>query len=249
MRSRVIPLVCVLVGGGGCVDGVIAGDPTVTDDMSADAGEPEADASFGDMELDPLGFAEDPPTWIDAGVEPDARSAEPPPFDGYRLPFRCGKTVRVSQGNNTSFSHQGRSRYAYDFAIARGTVLRAMARGRVVNADSSTRPGDRCFDGGGPECRNEANYVRIRHPDGKITAYWHLNRADVHRGDWVEAGDRIGRSGSSGYSTGPHAHIVRERNCDSIACQSIRLRFRDVRGDGMPDSGEQVTSGNCPRTE
>jgi hypothetical protein len=168
------------------------------------------------------------------------------PFDGFRLPFRCGKTVRVSQGNNTSFSHQGRSRFAYDFAVDRGTRLFAMAPGRVVDAESGTRPGDACYDGGGPECRDYANYVRIRHSDGSITAYWHLNRALVGRGDRVAMGDLIARSGNSGYSTGPHTHVVREENCGYIACQSIRLRFLDVGGDGQPDTGDRVTSGNCP---
>lgn len=29
-------------------------------------------------------------------------------------------------------------------------------------------------------------------------------------------------------------------------CQSIPLKFVDVAGDGVPNTGETVTSGNCP---
>lgn len=251
-----------------CADTMLDGEyDTVVAGEASDAGM-YADAGFDDAPgagevPGPHGMAEapqmdevpDPPIDEPApDTEPapdmDPAPSGPPrglvPFNGFRLPFRCGKTVRVSQGNNTSFSHSGRSRYAYDFSVPRGTVLRAMAPGRVVNAVSRTRPGDACFNGGGPECRNAANYVRIKHSDGSITAYWHLNKALVSRGDRVARGDRIGRSGSTGYSTGPHTHIVREQNCSSIACQSIRLRFRDVGGDGRPNTGQTVTSGNCP---
>jgi len=185
--------------------------------------------------------------WVECADEEEMeRTRGLIPFDGYRLPLGCGREARISQGNNTSFSHQDRSRWAYDISLPRGTALHAMAPGRVVNASSRTRPGDPCYNGGGSGCRDAANYVRIKHSDGTITAYWHINRALVARGDKVAQGDPIARSGNTGYSTGPHAHIVRERDCDSIACQSVRMRFLDVRGDGMPNSGQTVTSGNCP---
>ncbi len=68
----------------------------------------------------------------------------------------------------------------------------------------------------------------------------------MSRGDRVAMGDRIGKSGNTGYSTGPHVHVDREDNCSSIGCQTRRLRFLDVGGDHMPDTGDRVTSGNCP---
>jgi len=34
------------------------------------------------------------------------------PFDGFRLPLACGMSARISQGNNTTFSHQGLSAWA-----------------------------------------------------------------------------------------------------------------------------------------
>jgi murein DD-endopeptidase MepM/ murein hydrolase activator NlpD len=37
--------------------------------------------------------------------------------------------------------------------------------------------------------------------------YAHLSQVGVRVGQWVEAGQRIGRMGSSGEATGPHLHF------------------------------------------
>jgi len=174
----------------------------------------------------------------------------PPPSttapDGFYLPLACGMRARITQGNNSAFSHNGRSRYAFDFSIPRGTPLHAIERGTVIYVYDRTGPGDACYDGGGRECIAAANQVWVRHPDGTVTSYAHLNRALVARGDRVRRGDPVGRSGSSGYSTGPHAHVARQTDCGYGGCPSIRMHFEDVRGDGIPDTGDTVTSGNCP---
>lgn len=170
----------------------------------------------------------------------------PPPDDGFYLPLRCGMSARISQGNNSGFSHSGYSAYAFDFSIPLDTPLHAMRRGRVIKVYDRTRPGDPCYSGGGRDCITKANLVWIRHADGTVTSYAHLNRATVAVGDRVERGDVIGRSGSSGYSTGPHAHVARQEDCGGAGCQSIRMRFQDVPGDGIPETGDRVTSGNCP---
>jgi hypothetical protein len=170
----------------------------------------------------------------------------PPRRDGYYLPLACGMSARISQGNDSGFSHTGRSRYAFDFSIPRGTPLHAMADGTVSYVKNDTRPGDPCYDGGGPSCIAEANMVQLRHADGTITGYAHLDTALVSRGDVVLGGTPIGRSGSSGYSTGPHAHVARQSDCGFSGCDSIPLRFEDVAGDGVPETGDTVTSGNCP---
>lgn len=51
------------------------------------------------------------------------------------------------------------------------------------------------------------NYVAISHGDGNITLYAHLSSRKVSVGDWVEQGQIIGITGSTGISSGPHLHF------------------------------------------
>ncbi len=174
---------------------------------------------------------------------------EPPelqPPAGYYLPLECGSNVKIAQGNFGAFSHQGKAKYAYDFSIPLGTPLVAMADGIVQYTYSETDPGDPCYDGGGPECFPYANMVLLFHGDGTDTIYKHLNEVWVSEGEFVKRGTIVGLSGSTGYSTGPHAHCMRMENCGEPNCQSIPLVFVDVGGDGEPETGEWVTSMNCP---
>lgn len=166
---------------------------------------------------------------------------------GFKLPLRCHKTARITQGNNGAYSHNGRSRYAFDFGLPRGTPLVAVADGRVVARRGATRPGDACWSGGGPSCANKANYVVLQHDDGTQTTYAHLNEPSVRLGARVTRGQKVGLSGGTGYSTGPHAHVARQRNCGYTFCQTIEMRFDDVSvHGGVPRTGNSVTSGNCP---
>lgn len=49
--------------------------------------------------------------------------------------------------------------------------------------------------------------VVINHNDGYKTLYAHLSQTDLNAGDFVEKGQLIGLSGSTGLSTGPHLHF------------------------------------------
>jgi murein DD-endopeptidase MepM/ murein hydrolase activator NlpD len=50
-------------------------------------------------------------------------------------------------------------------------------------------------------------WVRVRHADGTITTYGHVNRSLVTKGEQVTAGQEIAEVGNRGHSTGPHLHI------------------------------------------
>ncbi len=174
---------------------------------------------------------------------------EPPvltPPGAYYLPLECGKSAKISQGNFGSFSHSGKSKYAFDFSLGVGTPMVAMADGVVLHVYDKTKPGDPCYDGGGSSCYPYANLVVLLHGDGSASIYKHLSKVLVSLNDFVPRGTPIGLSGSTGYSTGPHAHVMREENCGVANCQSIPLSFADVAGNGVPTTGQTVTSGNCP---
>jgi hypothetical protein len=172
----------------------------------------------------------------------------PEPPDGYYAPLHCGTGARITQGNMGSTSHNGTiSLYAFDFGVGLNTEILAMADGTVAYIHDETGPGDLCYNGGGAECVAYANYVVLRHGDNTMTAYKHLNEVLVSVGDSLARGDVVGLSGTTGWSTGPHLHVVREEDCGSASCASIPLSFVDFPSNGgVPVTGDVVTSGNCP---
>ena len=66
------------------------------------------------------------------------------------------------------------------------------------------------------------NAVGIRTPDGKYEmSFGHMSRRDVAKGDVVKAGQVIGLTGNTGYTTGPHAHVVMRLNGREVDPMSI----------------------------
>lgn len=79
-----------------------------------------------------------------------------------------------------------------DFAASTGTVVKAVAAGTVVSSDPSGSYGIN---------------VLVKHTDGTYSLYAHLSSKTVFPGTKVAAGRMVGRSGSTGNSTGPHLHL------------------------------------------
>jgi hypothetical protein len=52
------------------------------------------------------------------------------------------------------------------------------------------------------------NWVKIKHDGSYETAYLHLSRIDVRKGQQVSAGQVIGAVGKTGRATGPHLHFI-----------------------------------------
>lgn len=138
----------------------------------------------------------------------------------YNLPFPRGESYMLTQGNNTSFTHNDiTSRYAFDFAMPEGSYI-AAARGGVVAYVVE----DHKVGGEDINLLEKSNRIMICHDDGTVGAYAHLQYkgALVEVGDPVFAGQVIGLSGNTGFTTSPHLHFT-----VLIGNRSIPIRFRN----------------------
>ncbi len=93
-----------------------------------------------------------------------------------------------------------------DFLVPIGTPVHAAAAGSVIrmndNCSNSGSLSSRCGGGFG-------NHVLILHAGGRATLYAHLSPGSglPRVGATVDCGDRLGLSGNSGGSSGPHFHF------------------------------------------
>lgn len=95
----------------------------------------------------------------------------------------------------------GRPHEGIDIAAPNGTVVRAVAAGKVVYADWAGTYG---------------LLIKIDHGGGVETRYAHNSRITVSPGATVEAGQVIARVGSTGRSTGPHLHFEVRINGEAV---------------------------------
>ena len=79
-----------------------------------------------------------------------------------------------------------------DIANTPGTPIRAVAAGTVIDS--------------GP-AQGFGNWIRIRHEDGSISVYGHMQTLNVAVGEVVQPGQLIAGMGSEGFSTGSHLHF------------------------------------------
>ncbi|MGK5530760.1 M23 family metallopeptidase [Streptomyces sp. URMC 129] len=83
-----------------------------------------------------------------------------------------------------------------DFATPTGTKVSSVGPGTVVLADNDDDYGE---------------VVVVKMTDDHYTLYAHLSEIAVREGQQVKAGTKIGETGNTGNSTGPHLHFeVRE---------------------------------------
>lgn len=110
------------------------------------------------------------------------------------LAARAPLTVKPAEGAYTSgFGPRwGTFHKGIDIANAVGTPILAAADGVVIDAGPAGGYG---------------NWVRIRHEDGTVTLYGHMETIECTVGQTVRAGQRIAGMGSRGWSTGSHLHF------------------------------------------
>lgn len=127
-----------------------------------------------------------------AAAPPAAPPASPPAAAPAAAP--AGGAVQVVVGRVSSgFGLRGGSQHqGLDIAAPIGTPIRVPLDGTVIDSGPASGFG---------------LWVRVRHADGTITVYGHINRSLVTVGQRVSAGQVIAEVGNRGQSTGPHLHI------------------------------------------
>jgi murein DD-endopeptidase MepM/ murein hydrolase activator NlpD len=152
----------------------------------------------------------------------------------YTFPFPKGKTYKILQGYNGSYSHNGPfSRYAIDFYLEIGDTVTAARDGIVVGVIEDYDVGY-----GSKEYRPFANFITLYHKDGTLSQYTHLKYkgALVELGDTVSALQPIGLSGNTGFSAGPHLHFNTLVPTNDGA-KGFKINFENI-------SGEQLKRGD-----
>lgn len=148
-------------------------------------------------------------------------NAVPDPRYRYLLPYPRGISHRLIQGYHGEHTHNTPgSMYAYDFEMREGSYVTA-ARGGVVGflKEDNTEGGE------DKKLMDKVNLIMICHDDGTVGIYAHLKYkgALVDIGDHVFAGEVIGFSGNTGFSTGPHLHFS-----VMVGDRSVPIRFRNL---------------------
>ncbi|GAB2903854.1 transglycosylase family protein [Streptomyces mayteni] len=122
---------------------------------------------------------------------------EQPQGDRDDGPAQAAYTAPVDAGTGTAYHATGSSwsrgyHTGVDFPVGTGTSIRSVAPGEVVSAGWAGSFGYE---------------VIVRHADGRFSQYAHLSAISVSAGQPVGSGQQVGRSGSTGNSSGPHLHF------------------------------------------
>jgi murein DD-endopeptidase MepM/ murein hydrolase activator NlpD len=114
----------------------------------------------------------------------------------------------------------GRGHQGVDLPLKTGDAIYATFDGKVRYSEYSAS--------------GYGNLVVIRHNNGLETYYAHLSERMVEAGDWVVAGQQIGKGGSTGRSSGPHLHFETRYKGQSFDPERLfdfqtgELRRRDI---------------------
>jgi murein DD-endopeptidase MepM/ murein hydrolase activator NlpD len=107
--------------------------------------------------------------------------------------FPCnGQITSLFGGRKSPTGGGGEFHPGVDIAAPYGSNIYAAGDGKVTSAGYKSGYG---------------LVVTIAHINGIVTSYCHLSKMDVTAGETVQRGERIGRVGLSGITTGPHLHF------------------------------------------
>ena len=147
-------------------------------------GGPLIELKSGDKFLDTLGALDASLQQLASLRQLASRVPAGSPTPGQKISSRYG--ARTDPFTRKRAVHGG-----LDFKARRGVAVRATAGGVVTKAGRLGGYG---------------KLVEIDHGNGVTTRYAHLSRITVSVGSKVTKGERVGKVGSTGRSTGPHLH-------------------------------------------
>jgi murein DD-endopeptidase MepM/ murein hydrolase activator NlpD len=116
--------------------------------------------------------------------------------DAFIYPVR-GRLTSGYGWRNDPISGVRRYHAALDMAVPEGTTVKAAMDGRIATVGYNATYG---------------RYIIVSHGSGFQTMYAHLSNVLVKQNAWVLQGAKIGESGNTGYSTGPHLHFAVYKN-------------------------------------
>jgi murein DD-endopeptidase MepM/ murein hydrolase activator NlpD len=145
-----------------------------------------------------------------------------PGQDIWLLPLRTGYDVSSPFGARWGTLHPG-----VDLTAVEGTRYFSVAEGTVILAR---------YNGG------YGYNVMVQHADGVVVVYGHSSKLLVKEGQHVVAGQLLGLTGNTGFSTGPHLHFeirVGGRPIEPLAFMrkhgvDIRQRVEVAKGGVLP---------------
>lgn len=115
------------------------------------------------------------------------------PVDSHKITSKFGYRPASATNGIGSTGHKG-----VDIGgVGYTSTIRAAKAGTVIVSQYSSSYG---------------NYVVISHGSGNTTLYGHMSSRSVSVGAYVNQGDAIGVTGSTGHSTGPHLHFEISEN-------------------------------------
>ncbi len=121
------------------------------------------------------------------------------------LQYPVDNVIITQYFGNTPFAsknpqvYNGSGHNGIDLGVKVGTPILAAAAGTVVGTGNT----DTACAG-----VSYGKWVLVRHTNGLTTLYAHLSVIQVSAGQSVTSGQKVGLSGNTGYSTGPHLHFT-----------------------------------------
>jgi hypothetical protein len=124
---------------------------------------------------------------------------------------------------------------AIDFNLQIGDTVYASRDGLVYEVKEDSNKG-----GNNLSFEKYGNYINVYHEDGTIAKYVHLKKDGswVDVGDQIKAGQAIGFSGNTGYSSGPHLHFMVVHNED-FKSKTLAVQFLNYKSESfIPQEGK-----------